>query len=900
MTVTKPPVANGSAGPGAWFVAGVIRWSVARPWLVIALAAVLTVAAGLYAAGRMTINTDPLSMLSPNLDFRRDFEAFKREFPALTDTIAVVIDGADAAKVEAAADALYARMNGDHKLFRGVFYPEGDPFFRRNGLLFEDMPELQALSQRLSEAQPMLATLARDPSVRGLADVLRAGIDALGTADADPKRLAQGLDVLSSAIEAAQEGKRQVVAWESLMRGSSEQGPPRRFIIVRPALDFTSMTPAGEALAAIRDQIKALGLGPQSGVRVRLTGSAAIDSEEIATIAENTELSGIVSTLLVGLLLVLCFRSVGLILSALLTLGAGMVWTTAFALLAVGSFNMISVAFAVLFIGIGIDFGIHVGLRYMEMADRAPDRREALSRAGRSVGTALLLMALGAAVGFFAFLPTDYRGVSELGLIAGFGMLAAFLANITLFPALIAVWPRLRVRTTRARRVAGPSPLQSARGRRVVLAGAVLIGVASLALVDRARFDANPLNLKDRRTESVATALELRNDQRLNAATISVLVDRRDAVRPMAERLRHLPSVASVSTIDDYVPADQDAKLEILQDIALQLTPVLAAPESVAPPTDAQRIAALGELRDAAERALDARHAGAAEGALRRLRNALQHVLVAEDRIERVSTLERDLTGGLAKTLARLKEALDAHIFAFDDLPPGLRERVVSPSGLFRIEVTPRGDAQDAAVLRRFVDEVTSVAPHATDGTVMELRAGDAIVRAFVIASAVALGVIAIGLFATLRRPLEVALILAPILLASALTMAVAVIAGISFNFANVIVVPLLIGLGVSSAVHLVVRARRDRTDGAMRSSTPRAILFSALTTIASFASLALSSHWGQASMGLLLLIAMTANLLCFLIVLPALLATVEARKGAAAAAISPPDAALDHPRRPS
>jgi len=152
----------------------------------------------------------------------------------------------------------------------------------------------------------------------------------------------------------------------------------------------------------------------------------------------------------------------------------------------------------------------------------------------------------------------------------------------------------------------------------------------------------------------------------------------------------------------------------------------------------------------------------------------------------------------------------------------------------------------------------------------------------------VALGVVALGLFAALRRLLDVALILAPIALAASLTLAIAVAAGLTFNFANVIVVPLLIGLGVSSAVHLVVRSRRDRTAAVMRSSTPRAVLFSALTTIASFASLALSSHWGQASMGLLLLIAMSVNLLCFLVVLPALLSAVEARSGTTAPSALP------------
>ena len=614
-------------------------------------------------------------------------------------------------------------------------------------------------------------------------------------------------------------------------------------------------------------------------MRVRLTGSAAIDSEEISSIAKNTTLSGQISTIAIGLLLVLCFRSAGMIISALLTLSAGIVWTTAFAMLAIGSFNMISVAFAVLFIGIGIDFGIHVGLRYMEMAEQGMSRRDGLVAAGRSVGTALLLMGLGAAVGFFSFLPTDYRGVSQLGLIAGFGMIVAFIVNITLYPALIAIWPGLRVKP---RRNAAAPPRGSAwhhRGRRIILLGAGMLGIASLSFAGEARFDANPLNLKDPSTELVATALALLKDPHLHVSTISVLVKGANAVAPMAARLRRLPSVSSVRTVDDYVPRHQDAKLAILQDLALELTPILAPTRTLPAPTAVQQMAALDRLRSAARRALKENRAGAAGPALRHLATALDRFLGREDGAAPLATLERELVGGLPALLADLKEAMNARKFGIADLPANLRERVISASGLYRIEVLPKDNIQDSRIERIFVDQVTAIAPHATDGPVVELRAGDAIVRAFTIASLVALGVIALGLIVVLRRLLDVALILGPILLAASLTFGVAVATGLTFNFANVIVVPLLIGLGVSSAVHLVVRARRDRTAVVMRSSTPRAVLFSALTTIASFASLALSSHWGQASMGLLLLIAMSANLLCFLVVLPALLSAVETRR---------------------
>jgi predicted RND superfamily exporter protein len=206
--------------------------------------------------------------------------------------------------------------------------------------------------------------------------------------------------------------------------------------------------------------------------------------------------------------------------------------------------------------------------------------------------------------------------------------------------------------------------------------------------------------------------------------------------------------------------------------------------------------------------------------------------------------------------------------------------------------VVPKDDLRDNRALRRFVDDVSSVAPHATGGPIVELHAGDAVVRAFVTASLIAFVLIVAGLLLLLRSITDLLLILAPLLLASSVTVGIAVAVGLSFNFANIIVLPLLIGLGVSSGIHLVIRARRDTTIELLNTTTPRAVLFSAFTTIASFATLSISTHWGQASMGLLLLIAISVNLVCYLIVLPALLAYVEqrrlarlVRKGAPAAA---------------
>lgn len=862
-------------------VGAIVALAVRFPLIVVILTLLGTAGLGVFTVRNIKINTDPTDMLSPELAFRKSYEAYRRAFPVFTNNLVIVIEADDADRAEDGAEALYARLQQDRGRYNQIFYPEGDPFFRRNGLLYLGTKDLQNLSSRLSEAQPLLSTLARDPSIRGLFEVLGLGVDALGTPDGQPQQMVRVLDRVTAVIAARDADKARTLSWKELMGGDSAAVDRRRLIVLQPELNYGTFSPASDAIKQIRRHAQELGLTPENGVRVRVTGSAAIESEEIGSIAENTTLSGQLSFLVVAVLLIVCFGSVRLVVASLVTLVVGFIWTAAFAVAAVGSFNLISVAFAVLFIGIGIDFSIHFGLRCREMADHGIKGRASLSAAGRSIGKALALMAGTAALGFFSFLPTDYRGVSELGLIAGFSMIAAFITNVTFLPAVLALWPARDkpVPVSRTAATLEESEHWLWRNSRTIVIAAAVLGVIGLGLLSTARFDRNPLNLKDPTTESVATAIELLKNPRLRVGTISILVDSVAEIAPLVARLKALSSVEAVRSIYDYVPGDQPAKLDLIEEIALQMTPILAPATRVAQPDGEQRTVVIATLRDKVKRVLDQRRAGPIEAELRRFHAALDKFLLNGTDEVRTAALEQDLVGSLQRRLDALKIALQAKPVDFAALPEALRQRELSPVGKVRIEVVPKDDLRDNRALRRFVDEVSSVAPDATGGPVVELKAGDAVVEAFVIASVIAFVLIVAGLLVLLRSLGDLLLILAPLFLASALTVGIAVAAGLSFNFANIIVLPLLIGLGVSSGVHLVLRARRDSTIELLNTTTPRAVLFSAFTTIAAFASLALSSHWGQASMGLLLLIAISVNLVCYLLVLPALLAYVEQRR---------------------
>ncbi|MEM9685121.1 MAG: MMPL family transporter, partial [Pseudomonadota bacterium] len=264
--------------------------------------------------------------------------------------------------------------------------------------------------------------------------------------------------------------------------------------------------------------------------------------------------------------------------------------------------------------------------------------------------------------------------------------------------------------------------------------------------------------------------------------------------------------------------------------------------------------------------------AGALRDKLVRLQAALDAFLAKKPGPAELQSLGKALTGGFPPRLQALKDALSAKQITFQNLPKSLVEREVSADGRYRVYILPKADLRDNDALRAFVTQVLSVAPAATGGPVVELLSGDAVVGAFVESSLIAFAVIALMLLILLRSLRDMLMILVTVLLAGAFTLAIVVASGLSFNFANIIVVPLLLGLGVASAIHLVVRARREAGVILLNTSTPRAILFSALTTLASFGSLAVTNHQGTASMGIVLVIALSMTLLCSLIFLPAMI----------------------------
>jgi hopanoid biosynthesis associated RND transporter like protein HpnN len=859
-----------------------VRWValVQRAAFWILLLALAASAGGLvYAVGHIGINTSTEDMLSEDLPFRQNDRAMDEAFPQLEQTILVVVEAGSAEQAEAAAAALAAGIAARPERFRSVFYPDGEAFFRQNGLLYLDTEELLALSDRLARAQPLLAALKADTSLRGLAEVLELAVEDLEGEAA--RGVTPALEAMAETVEDLAAGGSAQLSWQALLsEGKTRPEELRRLLTVEPVLDFGTLQPAAPAIREIRALAEALDADEAAGVRIRITGSSVMLQDELKSVRDGIGLVGLLSLVLVAVLLALGLRSLPLVLATLVTLIMGLIWTGFFAAAAIGELNLISVAFAVLFIGLSVDFGIHFALRVEEEMAAGKQIDAALAGAASGVGGALTLTAVAAAIGFFSFLPTTYRGLSELGLISGAGMFIALFANLTVLPALLRLMPPApgQRRAAISLGVRAQEWIVGHAGRVALVA--LALGLLAAAALPFARFDDDPLNLRDPESDSVATLLALLDDPRIEPYDINILTPDLESAATLAERLEQLPEVARAASLRDLVPTEQDEKLAIIEETAYFLTPLFMAGSPVSPPDAEARRAAVERVK----RALETMAGGPAAVEAARLARALGGLDTSP---EILAALERALLGTLPGRLDALEQALGAGPVALENLPEDLVGRYLAADGRSVVDVYPVEDLRDPARRRAFVDAVVRVAPEATGAPVIITAAGRAVVEAFLQAAGLAVLLITLLLFAMLRDVRDSLLVLAPLVLAALLTVAASVVLGRPFNFANVIVLPLLFGLGVASGIHMVSRHRAGHGAGhgaggrveILHTNTPRAVLFSALTTIGSFCALALSKHRGTASMGELLTIAIGLSMLTSLIVLPALLALASRAK---------------------
>lgn len=828
----------------------------------------LTAAAGVYSVRNFGINTDINKLISPDLDWRQRDIAFEKAFDQERLIIAVV-EAPTAEFASAASAALEKKLSENRTDFESVKRLGAGPFFEKNGLLFLPTEEVGKLTGQFQAAAPLLEIMAGDPSLRGLTGALEIGLSGVKHGQFSLDAAAAPLTKISDTIENVLNKGTATFSWRELISDKPLTDADRRsFIEIKPILNFEDLEPGKGATDAIRQAAKDINLAGQYGARVRLTGPVPIANEEFATVQEGAVTNGIGTVIVVLFILWMALRSPKIILAVATTITMGLAITTAVGLMMVGSLNLISIAFAVLFVGLGVDFGIQFSVRYRSERFKNDDLQAALEKAAEYSAVPLSLAAMATAAGFLSFLPTDYEGVSELGKIAGVGMLVAFFASITVLPALLDLFNPAGEKEAVGYAFLAPVDRFLEDHRVGIIVGTLVLVVAGLPLLYFLRFDFNPIHLRNPKVESIATYLDLRKDPNTGANAINVLAPNEAAAKQVEGKLEKLPQVLRTMSLDSFVPDDQPAKLKLIAAGARVLNPAINPDQVDAAPTDEENIAALKDTAESLRRAAGEQQ-GPGAVASRRLADDLTK-LVAANQATRDKAQSVFVTP-LLIVLDQLRSSLQAQPVSLDTLPPELVNSWKTKDGKVRVEVTPRGDSNDNETLRSFADAVLAAEPNAIGGPVSILKSGDTIVKAFIHAGLWALLSIGLLLWIALRRISDVMMTLVPLLVAGAVTLEICVLIGLPLNFANIIALPLLLGVGVAFKIYYVVAWRAGRTN-LLQSSLTRAIFFSALTTATAFGSLWLSSHPGTASMGKLLALSLVTTLAAVLLFQPALM----------------------------
>ena len=842
-----------------------------RAWLVVALGLLAGILGLWYSSGHLSIDSDTDHLFAASLPWRQNQIADEKNFPQFNRLIVVVVRGKTPEEAIETAQALNAALASDKKDFYDSEYPANDHFYIQNGLLLLPEDKLAKLLSSIVAAQPFLGGLAADPSARGLfagISLIAQGVQ-LGQANLAPYDAP--LASVARNLQAAAAGRPEPLSWQGLLGGNL--GGSAEFVLAHPVLNQHSIEPGGVATAALRKIAAALPLVKAGRATVDYTGQIPLSDEQFASLTQGLVLSGIVSVLLIALWLYLALRSWRLIVPILLTLVLGLVLTITFAAVSIHVLNLISVAFAILFIGLAVDFSIQFTVRLRDVRHGVGDLSLAIQETARQAGAQIALAATATACGFFAFAPTAFIGVAELGIIAGTGMAIAFFCTLTFLPALL--------------RLFAPKPEDYPIGlpfgaeidgfvhrrRRPTLAVFTVLAVAGLIGGITLGFDANPLDTKDPNTESMKTLNGLLSDPDTNPFYADMLVPDLPAANVLAAKLSKLPEVSSVMSGATFVPANQPAKLAMLAQAQTILAPTLQAASisqsGAAPVTAGDIRTAMRQARDAI---LKAKPNLPANSPVLAIADAIDKLLPQSD--ARIMAMNAAITRYLPLALSRLAESLNAQPITQANLPPQIARNWFLPDGRVRVEALPTAAARKTKGLEAFAKAVRSVAPDAGGPAISTVDTARTILDAFHEAALLAVLAIAAILFIVFRNLRDTMLVLSTLALSALLTALFARICGLQINYANIIALPLLLGVGVSFNVYFVMNFRAGMRRF-LHSATAHAVLFSALTTGTAFGSLAASHDRGTSSMGVLLLLSLLAVLIATFFYLPALLYTL-------------------------
>ena len=870
----------------------------------------------LVVAARLEISTSRTALVSEANPHWQRYMAFAREF-GIPEDLVVVVDGDDPDAVHRFMDAAAASLrDAPTDAIQSVFYRIDLNKFEKRGLVYvedEDLARLQKIVG-LEPTRRLLAQRSTGERVAALGALLGEAPNVVG-ADAGPRQtelmamtLARLIDAMHSYALSGHEGPLQLLDRNAAMRAAMVGRGARGgidgegyftvrdgktgVIFVRPRYTRDEMQVVLPFVASVR---RACELASQRvpGVEFGLTGIPATQRDEFHAIQQDTLLTSAVALLGVAILFLLFLPALRLLLYALVPVAFGVVWTAAAIQVLFGYVNLMSSVFLVVLIGMGIDFSVHLAARYLEGRRRGSSSDEAVRQAVLRSGRGIVTAAVTSAGAFAAVGWCGFQGIEQLGIAASIGLMLTLFAALTVFPATLAVaGPRIPLRTPRVVGLHGWAMILQRRPVAVaalVLVLSIPVGLAgwhtpfNFSLVDILPEDAESAQLMDR----------MLNERELSANAVVVAAPSLHEARVVAAKLRAKPTVYRVLDPGMFLPDEQGARLARIEAIRQGFE------KPPPPPIDVSLADAVDELETQLEDLTDLAMQQKRQAAARSMENALEKVSEIGERIDDpavVAGLQR-FTDALSQAARdgrqRITDTVAAGPVRPEDLPEPLRRRFVSSAGRYAVYAVPRDSMWDRRALGAFIEEVRAVAPDATGFPETFFENTGLIQRGFMRAALYASIAVLILLGTDLRRARDVLFAVIPVGLGVVWMVGSMRLFGVSYNLANIVGLPLIIGVGIDNGVHLMHRFRESGSMVESVTHTGTAVMLSSLTTMLGFGALALSSHRGLASMGIMMFLGVGACLLMAMTVMPALLAlcavsTTSSTAGACAQHQSP------------
>jgi hopanoid biosynthesis associated RND transporter like protein HpnN len=893
-----------------------------RPWWFVLGGVLLAVAAALYTARSLEFKTSRNDLIGRDSDYWRNYSAYAREFRAEEDYIILVESDHPArnrAGVDALVEALLSPANNPHAgdaataqpfaaddIFYRVDFNAMKPWF----LYYLSVDDLTQIRDSVKDFKQLLAILEHDPRLSTFLDSMSRMLDQMATApEAQRRQIEAFLPTVTGIVrqmgefQGQEEPNELLSPWagaffSSDMVGEAEQQMQwqgyqtfqhgKMFIVLVHPRAGTDAGIRHEGTIPKLRRIIADVHQQFPDLRISLTGEPVLDYDEMTESQRDATHATLLTLVLVAVLFGAGFREV---LRPVLAVG-GMVIVLAvsmgYATLSVGHLNMITVTFAVMILGLGIDLGIQFIARYEEELSKGATRTQAVATAIERAGLSIITAGVTNAAAFFAMGLSGFRGVTELGVIAGGGMLIATAATVLVLPALLLVVRREHESTNiPARAAATRVEHWLLRQPSVTLGICVALTLAALLVGWRVRFDYNVLNLQSRRAESVKTEMRLLNADAESTIFAAVVCDNLEQARALTHSLTGLPTVAVVHSIAELIPEQQEQKAKIIRTIQEGLGDVKFTLPPFDPADSELVMRSLASLRlRAGQLAREAGERGDRAGleALTPLTNAVararEELQAQEPTVlqKHLAAYEARFYGDLEAQLKLMADQIVTRPMGLDDVPQNVRRMLVGRTGKLLLRIFPRENIWDREPLEKFVREVQRVAPHVTGTPLGLYEFVDILLRGYIKAAIWAFLVILVLVFADFRSGCATLFTLLPLVVGMIWMVGAMTVLGIPFNPANIMVLPLLVGIGVAYGIYVVQRYREDGEASFYGKSTGRAVVLSALTAIVAFGSLIIGAHRGIRSLGLLMIIGISDCLVAALALLPALLETARRR----------------------